>query len=103
VTVGDPGNTADTAPSGFGAVATSFQIMKYELPQAAELGEPPRRQQKNATPGGGQPFREQLIGCRKTRHQPHQPPIGSNAYRHGCGSAIGRTIHRPTDSPRRRQ
>jgi len=31
VTVGDPGNTADTAPAGFGAVATSFQIMKYEL------------------------------------------------------------------------
>ena len=30
VTVGDPGNTADTAPAGFGAVATSFQIMKYE-------------------------------------------------------------------------
>jgi len=29
VTVGDPGNTADTAPAGFGAVATSFQIMKY--------------------------------------------------------------------------
>ncbi len=31
VTVGDPGNTADTDPSGFGAVATSFQIMKYEF------------------------------------------------------------------------
>jgi formylglycine-generating enzyme required for sulfatase activity len=31
VTVGDPGNTADTAPAGYGAVATSFQIMKYEL------------------------------------------------------------------------
>ena len=31
VTVGDPGNTADTAPSGYGAVATSFQIMKYEF------------------------------------------------------------------------
>jgi formylglycine-generating enzyme required for sulfatase activity len=31
VTVGDPGNTADTAPAGFGAVATSFQIMKYEF------------------------------------------------------------------------
>jgi formylglycine-generating enzyme len=30
VTVGDPGNTADTAPAGYGAVATSFQIMKYE-------------------------------------------------------------------------
>ena len=29
VTVGDPGNTADT--TGYGAVATSFQIMKYEL------------------------------------------------------------------------
>jgi hypothetical protein len=27
VTVGDAGNTADTAPSGYGAVATSFQIM----------------------------------------------------------------------------
>ena len=46
-------------------------------------------------PGGGQPFREQLIRCRKTRHQPHQPSIGSeigNACAHGCGSAIGRTI-----------
>jgi sulfatase modifying factor 1 len=31
VTVGDPGNAADTAPSGYGAVATSFQIMKYEF------------------------------------------------------------------------
>jgi len=31
VTVGDPGNTADTAPAGRGAVATSFQIMKYEF------------------------------------------------------------------------
>jgi formylglycine-generating enzyme len=31
VIVGDPGNTADTAPSGYGAVATSFQIMKYEF------------------------------------------------------------------------
>ncbi len=31
VTVGHPGNTADTAPAGFGAVATSFQIMKYEF------------------------------------------------------------------------
>jgi formylglycine-generating enzyme len=31
VTVGDPGNTADTDPSGYGAVATSFQIMKYEF------------------------------------------------------------------------
>jgi formylglycine-generating enzyme required for sulfatase activity len=30
VTVGDPGNTADTAPAGYGAVATLFQIMKYE-------------------------------------------------------------------------
>jgi len=30
-----------------------------------------------ATPGGGQPFREQLMRRRKTRHQPHQPPIGS--------------------------
>jgi formylglycine-generating enzyme required for sulfatase activity len=29
VTVGDPGNTADG--SGYGAVATSFQIMKYEF------------------------------------------------------------------------
>jgi formylglycine-generating enzyme required for sulfatase activity len=29
-TVGDPGNTADTDPAGYGAVATSFQIMKYE-------------------------------------------------------------------------
>jgi formylglycine-generating enzyme required for sulfatase activity len=31
VTVGDPGNTADTNPSGYGAVADSFQIMKYEF------------------------------------------------------------------------
>ena len=31
VTVGDPGNTADTFPAGYGAVATSFQIMKYEF------------------------------------------------------------------------
>jgi formylglycine-generating enzyme len=31
VTVGDPGNTADTAPAGYGAVTTSFQIMKYEF------------------------------------------------------------------------
>jgi formylglycine-generating enzyme required for sulfatase activity len=31
VTVGDPGNTADTNPPGRGAVATSFQIMKYEF------------------------------------------------------------------------
>ena len=31
VTVGDPGNTADAAPAGRGAVATSFQIMKYEF------------------------------------------------------------------------
>jgi len=31
VTVGDPGNAADTDPAGFGAVATSFQIMKYEF------------------------------------------------------------------------
>jgi formylglycine-generating enzyme required for sulfatase activity len=31
VTVGDPGNTADTDPAGRGAVAASFQIMKYEF------------------------------------------------------------------------
>jgi formylglycine-generating enzyme required for sulfatase activity len=31
VTVGDPGNAADTDPAGYGAVATSFQIMKYEF------------------------------------------------------------------------
>ena len=31
VTVGDPGNTADTAPAGYGAVAASFRIMKYEF------------------------------------------------------------------------
>ncbi|MEI6658149.1 MAG: SUMF1/EgtB/PvdO family nonheme iron enzyme [Planctomycetota bacterium] len=30
-TVGDPGNTADTAPAGYGAVADAFQIMKYEF------------------------------------------------------------------------
>ena len=47
--------------------------------------------------GGGQPFPEQLIRHRKTRHQPHQPSISSeigNACAHGCGSAIGRTILR---------
>ncbi len=27
--------------------------------------------------GGGQTLREQLIRCRKTRHQPHQPSIDS--------------------------
>ena len=27
--------------------------------------------------GGGQPFREQLIRCRKTRHQSHQLSIDS--------------------------
>jgi formylglycine-generating enzyme required for sulfatase activity len=34
VTVGDPGNTADTDPAdpaGYGAVATSFRIMKFEF------------------------------------------------------------------------
>ena len=31
VTVGDPGNASDTDPAGYGAVATSFQIMKYEF------------------------------------------------------------------------
>ena len=31
VTVDDAGNTADTAPAGRGAVATSFRIMKYEF------------------------------------------------------------------------
>ncbi len=31
VTVGDPGNAADTAPAGFGAVAASFRIAKYEF------------------------------------------------------------------------
>ena len=30
VTVGDPANTADTSPAGYGAVAASFRIMKYE-------------------------------------------------------------------------
>ena len=30
VPVSDPGNTADTAPAGYGAVADAFQIMKYE-------------------------------------------------------------------------
>ena len=47
-----------------------------EAAQAAGLGETPRRRQKNPFQGGGQPFREQLIRRRKTRHQPHQPPIG---------------------------
>ena len=31
VTVGDPGNAADTNPAGYGAVSTAFQIMKYEF------------------------------------------------------------------------
>ena len=31
VTVGDSGNAADTSPSGFGAVADAFRIMKYEF------------------------------------------------------------------------
>ena len=31
VTVGDPGNAADTAPAGYGDVADAFQIMKYEF------------------------------------------------------------------------
>jgi formylglycine-generating enzyme required for sulfatase activity len=31
VTVGDPGNTADTAPAGYGAVADAFRIMKFEF------------------------------------------------------------------------
>jgi len=31
VTVGDPGNTADTNPANYGAVATSFRIAKYEF------------------------------------------------------------------------
>jgi hypothetical protein len=43
VIVGDPGNTADTAPSGYGAVATSFQIMKYEFTKPAVHGLPELR------------------------------------------------------------
>ena len=31
VTVGNPGNAADTAPAGLGSVKTSFQIAKYEF------------------------------------------------------------------------
>ena len=31
VTVGDPGNAADTYPAGYGAVAYSFRIMKFEF------------------------------------------------------------------------
>jgi sulfatase modifying factor 1 len=31
VTVGDPGNAADTSPAGYGTVADSFQMMKYEF------------------------------------------------------------------------
>jgi sulfatase modifying factor 1 len=31
VTVGDPGNAADTSPSGYGASADSFRIMKFEF------------------------------------------------------------------------
>jgi formylglycine-generating enzyme required for sulfatase activity len=30
VTVGDAGNAADTSPSGYGAVASDYRIMKYE-------------------------------------------------------------------------
>jgi hypothetical protein len=33
---------------------------------------------RNSPPeGGGQPFPEPLMWCRKTRHQPHQPPTSS--------------------------
>ena len=32
VTVGDPGNTADTAPAGFGAVAASFVCAHHSHP-----------------------------------------------------------------------
>jgi formylglycine-generating enzyme required for sulfatase activity len=31
VTVGDPGNAADTAPAGYGAVTEAYRIMKYEF------------------------------------------------------------------------
>ena len=31
VTVGAPGNAADTSPAGYGTVADSFQMMKYEF------------------------------------------------------------------------
>ena len=31
---------------------------------------------KTPLQGEGSRSREQLIWCRKTRHQPHQPPIG---------------------------
>ena len=31
VTVGDPGNTADTSPVGYGAVSQTFDIMKFEF------------------------------------------------------------------------
>ena len=31
VTVGDPENAPDTAPAGYGAVSTSFRIMRYEF------------------------------------------------------------------------
>jgi hypothetical protein len=31
LTAGDPGNAADTFPRGYGAVANSFRIMKYEF------------------------------------------------------------------------
>jgi len=34
VTVGDPNNAADTSPSGYGAVADTFRIMKFEFTNA---------------------------------------------------------------------
>jgi len=47
--------------------------------EARTVGAVARRSKARNSPpeGGGQPFREQLILCQKTRHQPHQPPTGS--------------------------
>ena len=47
------------------------------MPRTGAPGDGLRRGKKIATPGGGQPFRVPLIGCRETRHQPHRPLIGS--------------------------
>jgi hypothetical protein len=60
---------------------------------------------RNSPPqGGGQPFPEPLILCRKTRHQPHQPPISSEmpvgmvAEVPLAGQSFGRTILHAADA-----
>ena len=48
-----------------------------QSPQAAD-GDAVRANPRKTPPqGGAQPFRAPLFGCRKRRHQPHQPPISS--------------------------